>query len=138
MKTGLEFIQRWQEDEEFRQQVNAFSQGKERLAFLQSKGYDFTPFIQILDNMSAGQRSPDGLKRPGPGCPLREGSSGFWGRLGQILRSFIFRPTQAGSLFNKVWPSRGRGAGLSAWGSGGGGNFAVPDGIRFRPWPPGP
>ena len=46
MKTGFEFIQRIQEDAEFRRQVNACPEGVERLAFLKSEGYDFSPFIR--------------------------------------------------------------------------------------------
>jgi hypothetical protein len=51
MKTGFEFIQRMQEDAEFRRKVNACLEGEERLAFLKNEGYDFTPFVQIIDNV---------------------------------------------------------------------------------------
>ena len=49
MKTGFEFIQRIQEDADFRRKVNACSEGEERLAFLKSEGYDFFPFIEIWE-----------------------------------------------------------------------------------------
>jgi hypothetical protein len=88
MKTGLEFIQRMQEDAEFRRQVSACPAGQERLAFLRSQGYDFTRFIRILDYMSAGPRSLEGLPRTNRGVILGKGPPGFWGRLGQIWRGF--------------------------------------------------
>jgi hypothetical protein len=86
MKTGLEFIQRMQEDAEFRRQVNARPGGEARLAFLRSQGYDFSPFIQILDHLSYGPPPAQELGRPGGGAIPRKGPSGFWGRLGQIFR----------------------------------------------------
>jgi hypothetical protein len=86
MKTGIEFIQRMQEDAEFRQRVHACPDGEARVAFLKSQGYDFTPFIQIVDHLSYGPPSAKGLGRPGRGAIPRKGPSGFGGRLGQILR----------------------------------------------------
>jgi hypothetical protein len=86
MKTGIEFIQRMQEDAEFRQQVKACPGGEARLAFLKSKGYDFSPFIQILDHLSYGPPSVKGLGRPGGSAISRKGPPGFWGRIGQIFR----------------------------------------------------
>lgn len=86
MKTGFEFIQRMQEDAEFRQQVNACPDGEPRLAFLKSEGYDFSPFIQILDHLSYGPPSVKGLGRPGGSAIPRKGTSGFWSRISQIFR----------------------------------------------------
>ena len=75
MKTGFEFIQRIQEDAEFRRKVNACSKGEERLAFLKKEGYDFSPFIQILNNLSSGKQSAGGwehpAKAPAPGRALQ-------------------------------------------------------------------
>jgi hypothetical protein len=90
MKTGLEFIQRMQEDAEFRRQVNACPAGQARLAFLRSQGYDFTRFIRILDYMTAGPRSLEGLPRTNRWVILANRPPGFWGRLGQIWRGFKF------------------------------------------------
>jgi hypothetical protein len=87
MKTGVEFLQRIREDAEFRQKVHACPNGVARLAFLQSQGYDFTAFVQILDNLSSGKGPAGGLKGSshiaGPG----QGTSGFFGRLRQIFRA---------------------------------------------------
>ena len=87
MKTGVEFLQRMQEDAGFRQKVNACPNGAARLAFLQSEGYDFTPFVQILDNLSSAQRPTGGLARSGGSASPRQGASGFVGRLRQIFRA---------------------------------------------------
>jgi hypothetical protein len=87
MKTGFEFIERIQEDAEFRQKVNACLEGEERLAFLKSEGYDFSPFIQILNNLSAGKQSTGGLGHPGVSAGSRQGASGFLGRISKIFRS---------------------------------------------------
>ena len=87
MKTGFEFIQRMQEDAEFRRKVNACLEGEERLAFLKSEGYDFSPFIQILNNLSSGQQSTGGLGHPGESASPRQGASGFFGRISQIFRA---------------------------------------------------
>jgi hypothetical protein len=88
MKTGMKFIQRMQEDAEFRRQVNACPAGQERLAFLRSQGYDFTWFIRIMDYMSAAPRSPEGLPWTNRWVILDKGPPGFWGRLGQVWRGF--------------------------------------------------
>ena len=85
MKTGVAFLQRMQEDAEFRQKVNACPSGVARLAFLQSEGYDFTPFVQILDNLSSNQWPTGGLTRSGGGASPKPGASGFVGRLRQIF-----------------------------------------------------
>ena len=87
MKTGVEFLQRMREDAEFRQKVNACPNGAARLAFLQSQGYDFTAFVQILDNLSSGQRPAGGLKGSGRNAGPGQGASGFFGRLRQIFRA---------------------------------------------------
>jgi hypothetical protein len=87
MKTGFEFIQRIQEDAEFRRQVNACPEGEERLAFLKSEGYDFSPFIQILNNLSSGKQSTGGLGPPGASASPRQGASGFLGRTSRIFFS---------------------------------------------------
>jgi hypothetical protein len=85
MKTGLEFIQRMQEDAEFRQKVNAHPQGEERLAFVRSEGYDFDPFVQILNNLSSGPRPrKEGSRRGGRAFPGVD-APGFLSRLSQIL-----------------------------------------------------
>ena len=86
MKTGFEFIQRMQEDAEFRRKVNACLEGEARLAFLKSEGYDFTPFVQIINSLSSGQRSAAWLGQPGESASPKQGASGFLGRLGQIFR----------------------------------------------------
>ena len=79
MKTGVEFIQRMQEDAEFRRKVNAWLNGEERLAFLKSEGYDFTPFhpnywiiCLPVSSLPAGWGSP--AKVPAPGRALQV----FW------------------------------------------------------------
>jgi hypothetical protein len=87
MKTAAEFIQRMQEDAEFRQKVNACLEGEERLAFLKSEGYDFSPFVQILNNLSYGHQSSGGLGPTGPSAIPKPGASGFLGRLSQIFRA---------------------------------------------------
>jgi hypothetical protein len=93
MKTGIAFLQRMQEDAEFRQKVNACPNGAARLAFLQRAGYDFTPFVQILDNLSSGQRPTGGLRGAGQNAGPRQDTSGFFGRLRQIFRGPpLFRP----------------------------------------------
>jgi len=87
METGLEFIQRMQEDAEFRQKVNACPNGAARLEFLKSEGYDFTQFVQIMDNLSSGQWPAGGLDRPGGSFTPKQGASGFLGRLSQFFRT---------------------------------------------------
>ena len=87
MKTGVEFIQRMQDDAEFRQKVNACANGVDRLAFLKSEGYDFTPFMQILDNLSSCQQTSGGLRQPGKSTSPRQGGSGLWSRITQIFRT---------------------------------------------------
>jgi hypothetical protein len=93
METGMALIQRMKEDDEFRQKVNACANGVERLAFLKKEGYDFSPFIQICDNLSSGQQSAGGLVEPCEPAGPRRGASGFLGRIRQI-----FRPTKAPRL----------------------------------------
>ena len=90
METGVKFIQRMQEDAEFRQKVNDCANGAERLAFLKKEGYDFTPFTQILDNLSSSQQSADRWAQLGTRASHRQGAPGFWSRISQI-----FRPTKA-------------------------------------------
>ena len=87
MKTGFEFIQRIQEDDEFRRQVNACSEGEEGFAFLKKEGYDFSPFIQILNNLSSCKQSNGGWGHPGESAGPRQGASGFLGRISQIFRA---------------------------------------------------
>ena len=87
MNTGFEFIQRMQEDAEFRRKVNACLEGEQRLAFLKSEGYNFYPFIQILNNLSSAKQSTDGLGHPGESASPRQGPSGFLGRIRQIFRA---------------------------------------------------
>lgn len=87
MKTGFEFIQRIQEDAEFRRKVNACPEGEERLAFLKKEGYDFFPFTQILNNLSSGKQPTGGLGHPGESAGPRQGASGFIGRISQIFRA---------------------------------------------------
>ena len=105
MKTGVEFLQRMQEDAEFRQKVNACPNGAARLAFLQSEGYDFTPFVQILDNLSSGQWPIGGLTRSGGSASPKPGASGFVGRLKQIFRA-RYPPARTGSQAHGVRRSR--------------------------------
>jgi hypothetical protein len=87
METGVSFIQRMQEDAEFRQKVNACANGVERLAFLKSEGYDFTPFIQILDKLSSSQQSTGGLEQPCEPPSHRQSAPGLWSRITQIFRT---------------------------------------------------
>jgi hypothetical protein len=87
MKAAAEFIQRMQEDAEFRQKVNACPEGEARLAFLKSEGYDFSPFVQILNNLSSGHQSAGGLGPPGASASPSPGASGFLGRLSQLFRA---------------------------------------------------
>jgi predicted ribosomally synthesized peptide with nif11-like leader len=85
METGFEFMKRMQEDAEFRRKVNACREGEERFAFLKSEGYDFTPFVQLMKNLSSGQQSAGWLGQPGESASPRQSASGFLGRLGQIF-----------------------------------------------------
>jgi hypothetical protein len=87
MKTGVEFIQRMQEDAEFRQKVSACPNASARLAFLQREGYDFTAFAQILDNLSSGQWPAGGSRGSGQNAGPGQGTAGFFGRLRQIFRA---------------------------------------------------
>jgi len=85
MKTGFEFIQRMHEDAEFRQKVNACPEGEERLAFLRSEGYDFTPFVRILDNLSGSQPPIEWRQEPEGGAGPGKATSGFFGLLHKIF-----------------------------------------------------
>ena len=96
METGVSLIQRMQKDAEFRQKVNACANGVERLAFLKSEGYDFTPFIQIWDNLSSSQPSAGGLGQPGERASHRQGAPDFWSRIRQIFRT-TKAPARTGS-----------------------------------------
>jgi hypothetical protein len=87
MNTSFEFVQRMQEDAEFRRQVNACLEGEERLAFLKNEGYDFYPFMQILNNLSSDKQSTGGLGHPGASASPRQGPTGFLGRISQIFRA---------------------------------------------------
>jgi hypothetical protein len=87
MKTGFEFIQRIQQDAEFRRKVHACPEGEERFAFLKKEGYDFSPFIQILNKLSFCQPSNGGLGHPGASASPRQGAAGFFGRIRQIFRA---------------------------------------------------
>jgi hypothetical protein len=87
MKTGVEFIQRLQEDAEFRDRVNACPGGEERLAFLKSQGYDFSPFVQIMHNLSYGKQYTGWSGQPGGSAGYQQTASGFLGRLSQRLRA---------------------------------------------------
>jgi hypothetical protein len=86
MHTGIEFIQRMQDDLEFRQKVNSCANGPERLAFLKSQGYDFTQFVEIMDRVSSGPRLTGGLPPSGGKADPHKGRSGWLGRLSQIFR----------------------------------------------------
>ena len=96
MDIGVGFIQRMQEDAEFRQKVNACANGAERLAFLKREGYDFTPFMQILDNLSSRQPSAGGLGQAIEPASYRQGVPGFWSRISQIF-STTKAPARTGS-----------------------------------------
>jgi len=96
METGVKFIQRMQEDAEFRQKVNDCANGAERLEFLKKEGYDFTPFMQIIDNLSSSQPSAGGLGQPGARAGHRQGAPGFWSRISQIFRT-TKAPARTGS-----------------------------------------
>jgi len=86
METGIPFIQRMQDDAEFRQKVNACANGVDRLAFLKSEGYDFTPFMKILDNLSSCQQTSRGLKQPGKSTSPRPRGPNLWSRITQLFR----------------------------------------------------
>jgi hypothetical protein len=83
MQTGFAFVQRLQEDAEFRKKVNAYPNRAKRLAFLKS---DCTPYVQIYDNLSSGQWPTGGLPRPGGRACPRPGAPGLWNRISQICR----------------------------------------------------
>jgi len=87
MDTGVSFLQRMQDDAEFRQKVNACANGLDRLAFLKSEGYDFTPVMQILDNLSSCQQTPDRLVQPGKSTSPRQSGPNLWSRITQIFRN---------------------------------------------------
>ena len=87
MKTGHEFIQQMQEDEVFRRRVEDCPSGEERLAFLKSEGYDFSTFIQIINNLSSGHWPTGGLGQPGGSAIPGKSRSGFLGRVSQIFRT---------------------------------------------------
>ena len=87
MKSGDEFIKRMQEDAEFRRAVNACPDGPERLAFLKSQGYDFSPFIRILNNLSTGKQSSGWSGQPVGSASYEPAASGFLGRISQIFRA---------------------------------------------------
>ena len=87
MKTGVPFIQRMKDDAEFRQKVNACANGVDRLAFLKSEGYDFSPVMKILDNLSSCQQTSGGLRQPGKSTIPRQRGSNLWSRITQIFRS---------------------------------------------------
>jgi hypothetical protein len=87
MKTGVSFIQRMKDDDEFRQKVNACANGVDRLAFLKSEGYDFTPFMQILNNLSSCQQTSGGLRQPDKSKSPRQSGPNLWNRITQIFRS---------------------------------------------------
>ena len=109
MDTGVRLIKRMKEDAEFRQKVHACANGVERLAFLKREGYDFTPFMQILDNLSSRQPSAGGLGQAVEPASYRQGAPGFWSRISQILRT-TKAPTRPGSQpygFRRGGPSGG-------------------------------
>lgn len=87
MKGAAEFFKRMQEDAEFRQKVNACLEGEERLAFLKKEGYDFSPFVKILNNLSYCHQSAGGSGATGVSASPKPGASGFLGRLSQIFRA---------------------------------------------------
>ena len=87
MKEAAQFIKRMREDAGFREKVNACFESEERLAFLKSEGYDFSPFIQILNNLSDVHQSTGGVRPPGGSASPKPGSSSFLGRLGRLFRA---------------------------------------------------
>jgi len=87
MKSGFDFIQRMQQDAEFRRKVNACLHSEERLAFLKKEGYDFTPFIQIINQLSSWQRSIGEFRQPGGSAIPAKGRSGLLARINQIFRA---------------------------------------------------
>ena len=87
MKTGYEFIQRMQEDEVFRRRVKGCPSGEVRLAFLKSEGYDFSPFIQIINKLSSRQWPTGGLGQPEGSATPAKSHSGFLGRISRIFRT---------------------------------------------------
>jgi hypothetical protein len=87
MAPGNAFIQRMQEDAEFRQKVKACADGADRLAFLKSEGYDFTPFIQILDNLSPNQTASVRLRQPGKSASHQQSGTSLWSRITRIFHT---------------------------------------------------
>ena len=96
MDTGAAFIQRMKEDAEFRQKVDACANGMERMAFLKSEGYDFAPFIQILNKLSSCQEPAGGLGQPDKNPSQPQGAPSLWSRISQIFRT-PKAPVQTGS-----------------------------------------
>jgi len=89
MNTAFEFIRRMQEDPEFREKVNACPDGEARLAFVKSAGYDFGPFVQILDNLSSVSPSTVSLRQP-RGTPIPgQTAPRFLGRISRIIRASL-------------------------------------------------
>ena len=92
MQTGFEFVQRMQEDAEFRRKVNT-CHGEERLAFLKSQGYDFSLFVQIMNKLSYGKQSTGWPGQPVDSAGHQPTASGFLGRLSQMFRAHrVSRP----------------------------------------------
>jgi hypothetical protein len=108
MEKGVAFIQRMREDAAFRQKVNDCANGLERLSFLKSEGYDFTPFLQILDNLSSCQRSTGGLGQSDTTTSHRQCAPGLWSRISQKFRP-PKAPVQTGSQPYRVRRSESSG-----------------------------
>jgi hypothetical protein len=87
MKRGVSFIQRMQDDAEFREKVKACANGADRLEFLKSEGYDFTPFMQIVDNLCSCQQTSGGLQQPGKSFSPRPRGPNLWNRITQMFRT---------------------------------------------------
>ena len=91
MKTGYYFIQRMREDAEFRRKVQAFDKVEERLAFIKSEGYDFSPFVEILNNLSASRKPVGWVARSSGKAIPGEWVYNFLGFINRIFRP-LFNP----------------------------------------------
>ena len=86
MNTGIALIQRLQTDADFRRRMHAFPAGEERLAFLRSEGYDFSPYIGILNQLSSPTPLAGEVRPPGASAGPRQAASDFLGRIRQMFR----------------------------------------------------
>ena len=137
MKSGDEFIKRMQEDAEFRRKVNACPSGAERLAFLKSQGYDFSPFIRILNNLSTGKQSHRLVGAARRQCQPRAGRFRFFGAHQPNIPCRESRPPEPLARFTGGGASQAFGWRIFLKG-GRQGQLGGPHDPGFRPARPGP